>query len=117
RGVVILLQLAGDALLEGAAVGVRDQRVTVRNAGPERAAEWAGEELVQVGMQQPARRQAIVGLDEDDAAAVLLPRALQTARPGQARQVLHGDLMQGRGRRAPTVDVPAGHEAVELLVL
>src|SRR5262249_12099519 len=65
RSAMVLAQLAPDPLLEPAAVGVDHQSVAIRDAGPERAAEGAAEQRVQVAVQESARRQTVARHDED----------------------------------------------------
>src|SRR5579871_3442385 len=81
RSVMIFAHLLADSLLESAALRKRHQRTAIGNAGPERAAEQTGKQVMQVGMEKPARGQAIVGLNQDHAAAVFLARPFQAARP------------------------------------
>ena len=63
RRAMILAQLALGPLLEAAAVGIDNEGISIRDAGPERAPEGAAEQPVQVGMEESARRQPVAGCD------------------------------------------------------
>src|SRR5437667_6219246 len=68
RRVVVLDQTAADALFECPPVRKDNQAFPAGDAGPERASQRAREEFVQLGMEQPARRQAVIGFHDNDAA-------------------------------------------------
>ena len=71
---MILAQLALDPLLGAAPVGIDNEGISIRDAGPKRTPEGAAEQPVQVGMEESARRQPVLGCDYDYVPPVPLPR-------------------------------------------
>ena len=65
RRAMILAQLALDPLLGAAPVGIDNEGISIRDAGPKRTPEGAAEQPVQVGMEESARRQPVAGCDHD----------------------------------------------------
>jgi hypothetical protein len=59
RRVIMLAQLTLGPLLELAPLGIENQRVSIGNAGPKRAAEGIREQAVRAGMENSARGQAV----------------------------------------------------------
>ena len=112
---MILAQLALGLLPEAVAVGIDDEGISIRDAGPERAPEGAAEQPVQVGMEESARRQPVAGCDDDHAPPVPLPRPFQLGRPGKPAQVGDGHLVKGLRIRLPAVRVGGGHEPENVL--
>ena len=80
---MILAQLALGSLPEAAPVGIDDEGISVGDAGPERAPERAAEQPVQVGMEEPARRQPVAGRDRRSRAPrpAAAPLPAWSARP------------------------------------
>ena len=110
RRAMILAQLALGLLPEAAPVGIDNEGISIRDAGPERAPEGAAEQPVQVGMEESARRQPVAGCDHDHAPPVPLPRPFQLGRPGKPAQVCDGHLVKGLSIHLPAVRVRGGHE-------
>src|SRR5271157_3745064 len=110
RRAMILVQLALGPLPEAAPVGIDNEGISIRDAGPKRAPEGAAEQPVQVGMEESARRQPVAGCDYDHAPPVPLPRPFQLGRPGEPAQVCDGHLVEGLSIRLPAVRVRGGHE-------
>ncbi len=71
---MILAQLALGPLPEATPIGIDNEGISIRDAGPERAPERAAEQPVQVGMEESARCQPVAGCDDDHAPPVPLPR-------------------------------------------
>ena len=107
---MVLAQLALGLLPEAAPVGIDNEGISIGDAGPKRAAEWAAEQPVQVGMEESARRQPVAGNDDDHAAPVPLPRPFQLGRPRKPAQVRDGHLVKSLSIHLPAVRVRGGHE-------
>ena len=110
RRPIIFAQLALGPLPEPVPIGIDDEGISIRDAGPEWTAERAAEESVQVGMEDPARREPVVGCNDDQPPPVWLPRSFQLGRPRKAAQVGNGDLVNGLSIRLPAFHVRCGHE-------
>ena len=105
RRAMILAQLALGPLPEAVPVGINNEGISIRDAGPKRAPERAGKQPVQVGMEESARRQPVAGCDDDQASPVPLPCPFQLGRPAELAQIRDGHFVNGLSIRLPSVRV------------
>ena len=96
RRAMILAQLALGPLPEAAPVGIDNEGISIRDAGPERAPEGAAEQPVQVGMEESARRQPVAGCD----------RRSRAPRPAAAPLPAWSARQAGTGLRWPPGEGP-----------
>jgi hypothetical protein len=104
---VIFFRSGSQARLELGILGAKDQRIAVGDGGKERAAQWVGEQAVQIRMQQPACLKGIAGVDRNHSSAVQVPRTLQAVGPRKLRQVADVDYRGAFRLTAITALTPA----------
>jgi hypothetical protein len=109
RSAMIVLQLALGPLLVASAFAKYNERISIRDAGLEWAAQRTAKQPAQVRMEESARRRPVADLDNNQSPAIPLPRPPQPLRPGKPAQVRDGYLVNGLA-----IEVLARTGAVEM---